>query len=160
MRFTQAYAGAPVCAPSRCVLMTGHHAGRASVRSNVVEVTRADGSTLRMAYDAHDRLVRAVDEIGGWWQWRYDEKGRLVSRHLPQGPPIRYEYDELHLRSIVGPKGERTNVVFDMHGNVQELMAPNGARTRWVHDLLGRLRRVYDHDGQEHQRSVDLLGRV
>ena len=27
MRFTQHYAGAPVCAPSRCMLMTGKHAG-------------------------------------------------------------------------------------------------------------------------------------
>ena len=34
MRFTQFYAGATVCAPSRCVLMTGQHTGRARVRSN------------------------------------------------------------------------------------------------------------------------------
>jgi uncharacterized sulfatase len=32
MRFTQAYAGATVCAPSRCVLMTGLHIGHARVR--------------------------------------------------------------------------------------------------------------------------------
>ena len=29
MRFTQHYAGSTVCAPSRCVLMTGQHVGRA-----------------------------------------------------------------------------------------------------------------------------------
>jgi arylsulfatase A-like enzyme len=34
MRFTQCYAGNPVCAPSRCVLMTGYHTGHARVRSN------------------------------------------------------------------------------------------------------------------------------
>ena len=34
MRFTQHYSGAPVCAPSRCVLMTGKHLGHAEVRSN------------------------------------------------------------------------------------------------------------------------------
>lgn len=33
-RFTQAYAGGPVCAPSRCVLMTGLHGGHARIRSN------------------------------------------------------------------------------------------------------------------------------
>jgi uncharacterized sulfatase len=32
MRFTQGYAGATVCAPSRCVLMTGLHVGHARVR--------------------------------------------------------------------------------------------------------------------------------
>lgn len=34
MRFTQHYCGNAVCAPSRCVLMTGKHPGHAFVRSN------------------------------------------------------------------------------------------------------------------------------
>ena len=34
MRFTQFYAGSTVCAPSRCVLMTGRHTGHARVRGN------------------------------------------------------------------------------------------------------------------------------
>ncbi len=34
MRFTQHYSGAPVCAPSRCVLLTGKHSGHAQVRGN------------------------------------------------------------------------------------------------------------------------------
>lgn len=34
MRFTQHYSGAPVCAPSRCVLMTGKHLGHAQIRGN------------------------------------------------------------------------------------------------------------------------------
>jgi arylsulfatase A-like enzyme len=33
-RFTSAYAGAMVCAPSRCTLMTGYHLGHATVRNN------------------------------------------------------------------------------------------------------------------------------
>src|SRR6185503_10250643 len=32
MRFTQCYAGSPVCAPSRAVLMTGRHSGHVSIR--------------------------------------------------------------------------------------------------------------------------------
>lgn len=34
MRFTQHYTGAPVCAPSRYMLMTGTHAGHAYIRGN------------------------------------------------------------------------------------------------------------------------------
>ena len=34
MRLTQHYSGAPVCAPSRCVLMTGKHLGHAEIRGN------------------------------------------------------------------------------------------------------------------------------
>lgn len=35
LRFAQHYSGAPVCAPSRCVLMTGRHLGRAEIRGNL-----------------------------------------------------------------------------------------------------------------------------
>ncbi|WP_240928109.1 arylsulfatase [Thalassoroseus pseudoceratinae] len=34
MRFTQHYAGSTVCAPSRCVLLTGKHTGHARIRGN------------------------------------------------------------------------------------------------------------------------------
>lgn len=36
LRFTDAYASAPVCAPSRCSLMTGLHSGHARVRTNLL----------------------------------------------------------------------------------------------------------------------------
>ena len=35
MRFTRHYSGAPVCAPSRCVLLTGRHMGHAEIRGNL-----------------------------------------------------------------------------------------------------------------------------
>jgi arylsulfatase A-like enzyme len=34
MRFTQFYAGSAVCAPARCVLLTGKHSGKAYIRGN------------------------------------------------------------------------------------------------------------------------------
>ena len=34
MRFTQHYSGAPVCAPARCVFLTGKHTGHAFIRGN------------------------------------------------------------------------------------------------------------------------------
>src|SRR5512136_248078 len=43
MRFTQCYAGSTVCAPSRCVLMTGRHTGHCTVRGNaLVPLNRED----------------------------------------------------------------------------------------------------------------------
>ena len=46
MRFTQAYAGNTVCAPSRCTLMTGRHSGHARTRSNVQVPLTPDDVTL------------------------------------------------------------------------------------------------------------------
>ena len=46
MRFTRHYAGSTVCAPSRCVLMTGLHTGRCRVRGNGNMLLRAEDITL------------------------------------------------------------------------------------------------------------------
>jgi arylsulfatase len=42
MKFTQHYSGSPVCAPSRCVLLTGRHSGHAYIRGNHEWSARGD----------------------------------------------------------------------------------------------------------------------
>jgi len=42
MKFTQHYSGSPVCAPSRCVLLTGKHTGHAYIRANDEMPDRGD----------------------------------------------------------------------------------------------------------------------
>lgn len=46
MRLTQFYAGSTVCAPSRCVLMTGLHTGHCLVRGNARLALRPDDVTV------------------------------------------------------------------------------------------------------------------
>tara|TARA_R110002049_G_scaffold50370_3_gene143058 strand:+ start:93840 stop:95282 length:1443 start_codon:yes stop_codon:yes gene_type:complete len=46
MRFTRHYAGSTVCAPSRCVLLTGKHIGHASVRGNQSGLIRDEEVTI------------------------------------------------------------------------------------------------------------------
>lgn len=43
MRFTNFYAGCPVCAPSRCTLMTGKHLGHATIRDNMQRKRGSEG---------------------------------------------------------------------------------------------------------------------
>lgn len=53
LRFTQFYAGTTVCAPSRCVLMTGKHTGHCSVRGNragPAQALRAEDSTVAQVF--------------------------------------------------------------------------------------------------------------
>jgi arylsulfatase A-like enzyme len=46
MRFTQFYAGSTVCAPSRCVLMTGLHTGHCYIRGNAKTNLRPEDVTV------------------------------------------------------------------------------------------------------------------
>ncbi len=50
MRFTQHYSGAPVCAPARCILLTGKHAGHAYIRGNDEWAERGDVWNYKAAY--------------------------------------------------------------------------------------------------------------
>ena len=61
MRFTQFYAGSTVCAPSRGVLMTGRHAGHATVRGNAGKAN-AMAQTLR----AEDVTIATFLKRGGY----------------------------------------------------------------------------------------------
>ncbi|MCS7045653.1 MAG: sulfatase-like hydrolase/transferase, partial [Gemmataceae bacterium] len=78
LRFTQHYAGNAVCAPSRCVLMTGLHSGHAYIRNN--REAKPDGQepipagTITIA-----RLLRALGYatgmIGKWGLGTIDNSG-------------------------------------------------------------------------------------
>jgi arylsulfatase A-like enzyme len=59
MRFTSAYAGASVCAPSRCVLMTGLHVGHARVRGNT---PAADPGAALLSSDV--TIARVLKDTG------------------------------------------------------------------------------------------------
>lgn len=82
LRFTDAYAGCTVCAPSRSVLMTGYHMGHTSVRGNTggQSLTEAD-VTLPML------LKRAGYATGGYGKWGLGDLGT-------PGVPTRKGFDE------------------------------------------------------------------
>ncbi|MBL8229688.1 MAG: arylsulfatase [Bryobacterales bacterium] len=69
MRFTQAYAGNTVCAPSRCCLMTGKHPGHARVRSNHIW-TREEELTLQPGDACVAQMLKkagyATGLVGKW----------------------------------------------------------------------------------------------
>jgi arylsulfatase len=68
-RFTQAYSGSPVCAPSRCVLLTGLHTGHAHIRDNR-EIQPEGQEPLPAGAPTLPRLLRAegytTGLIGKW----------------------------------------------------------------------------------------------
>jgi arylsulfatase A-like enzyme len=69
MRFTDAYAGSTVCAPSRCALMTGLHTGHGRVRGNDGTGLRAEDVTVA------EVLKRAGYTTGLTGKWALGEAG-------------------------------------------------------------------------------------
>jgi arylsulfatase A-like enzyme len=87
LRFTHGYAGAPVCAPSRCVLMTGYHVGHARVRGNT-EATKP-GAALH----ANDVTVARVLNDAGYATGLIGKWGLGEPQKNQQGLPRRQGFD-------------------------------------------------------------------
>lgn len=77
MKFTQFYAGAPVCAPSRCVLLTGHHLGHASVRDNREHEPEGQEPLLPGEVSWARLLHDAGYATGGYGKWGLGYPGSI-----------------------------------------------------------------------------------
>jgi arylsulfatase A len=86
MRLTRHYAGNAVCAPSRCVLMTGRHPGHATVRDN--KSTPPEGQyPIADAEQTIAELLRAAGfATGGFGKWGLGGPGS-------EGEPLRQGFD-------------------------------------------------------------------
>ncbi|HEX8293593.1 MAG TPA: sulfatase-like hydrolase/transferase [Pyrinomonadaceae bacterium] len=62
MRFTDAYAPSPVCAPSRASLMTGLHQGHARIRGN----TGRRGERVPLYWEFHEGGFAQAVRAGSW----------------------------------------------------------------------------------------------
>ncbi|GAB6186669.1 arylsulfatase [Thermopirellula anaerolimosa] len=83
MRFTQFYAGATVCAPSRCVLMVGQHTGHCHVRGNAPGNLRINQSLreedVTIADIMHSAGYRTA-LIGKWGLGELNEPGHPLAK--------------------------------------------------------------------------------
>jgi arylsulfatase A-like enzyme len=122
MRFTQHYAGAPSCAPSRCVLMTGLHTGHARIRANSDLPIRAEDATVT---EALQRAGYATGVFGKWGLGLEDSPGA----------PWRKGVDEFHGYL------DQTHA----HTYYPDYLWRNDRRVEIAENKNGQ-RRVYSHD--------------
>jgi len=87
MRFTQHYSGSAVCAPARCVLMTGLHTGHAFVRDNGEE--KPEG---QLAIPAGTTTVAEVLREAGYATGAFGKWG--LGGPDTEGVPNRQGFDE------------------------------------------------------------------
>ena len=113
IRFTQALAGAPVCAPTRCVLMTGKHAGHTSVRSN------GGGTPMRAGEETiASVLKRAGYATGGFGKWGCGGRGSTGVPEKHGFDVFLGYYDQVHAHSYYTPYIVRNSKEVPLEGNV------------------------------------------
>ncbi len=89
MRFTRHYSGSPVCAPSRCVLMTGLHPGHTAVRDN--REAKPEGQfPLPAGTVTLPRLLQQAGYVtGGFGKWG-------LGGPETEGRPLRQGFDRFY----------------------------------------------------------------
>ena len=111
--FTNALAGAPVCAPLRCTLMTGKHAGHASVRSN------GGGTPLVEGEQTIASMLKPLGyATGGFGKWGCGGRG---STGVPEGHGFDVffgYYDQVHAHSFYPPYLIRNSKEVPLKGNI------------------------------------------
>jgi len=89
LRFTQFYAGATVCAPSRSVLLTGQHHGHTRVRGNA-----GQKNPLAQALRAEDTTVAKVLQQAGYETTLYGKWGLGDVGKAESGLPRKQGFDQ------------------------------------------------------------------
>lgn len=89
MKLTDFYAGSTVCAPSRCVLMTGQHTGRCWVRGNAGR-DNLEAQTLR----PEDKTVAEVFKDAGYATGQFGKWG--LGEIGSPGHPDKQGFDEFY----------------------------------------------------------------
>lgn len=136
IRFTQAYAGSTVCAPSRCSLMTGMHQGHAFIRGNTSMIDR-----VRVPLRPEDTTVAEVLKKAGYvtglvGKWGLGETGTSGAPNA-KGFDEFFGYTDQYLAHNYYPeKLWRNDTEERIEGN--ELEAPNVCKSckRYSHDLF------------------------
>lgn len=136
-RFTDCYAGSPVCAPSRSVLMTGLHTGHTTVRGNFGKggVKGLGGGNGRVPLFAEDVTVAEVLKQAGYvtaitGKWGLGEPGTT-------GTPNKQGFDEWF--GYLNQRRAHTYYPDFIWRNDKKHPLPGntgGKKTQYTHDLF------------------------
>lgn len=137
MRFTQVYAGSSVCAPSRCVLLTGQHSGHATRRDNRTSFDRDKPFLKRMLiplqledYTIGEMMQNEGYKTGAFGKWGLGNPGTFGAPYF-QGFDEFFGYlDQVHAHDHYAE--------YLMH-NADTILIPennNGKKRIYAHDLI------------------------
>lgn len=117
MRFPQMLAGGPVCAPTRCALMTGKHLGHASVRTN------GGGTPIQAGEPTIASMLKSAGyATGGFGKWGCGNRGTTGVPEQHGFDVFFGYYDQVHAHTYYPPYLVRNSLEVPLEGN------PTGGR--------------------------------
>jgi RHS repeat-associated protein len=137
---------------------------------NILRILFADGSETVVAYDALDRIVKAVSR-GNAIERVFDAAGNIL-REEQNGGAVEYRYDSMERCIERRIDGHRVEYRYDLRGRLVEVLDDAGSVQQLSYDALNRLverrfrgdaveRREYDSVGQMIKQQVtDARGNV
>jgi len=155
IRFTDCYSGSAVCAPTRCVLMTGMHPGHATRRDNTAKASfdEFEGRPLVPLSPSDVTVAAALKsagyQTGGFGKWGLGNPGSTGSPDLHGFDDFFGYLDQVHA-----------------HDYYTDHLVRNGGETVTLKGNENGKRQVYSHDVifdesldfvREHQRSPFFL---
>ena len=136
LRFTRAYSGSAVCAPTRCVLMTGLHTGHGTRRAN---------GSLNGLIDLKPEEVTVAEKLreagyatGGFGKWGLGDTGTTGAPER-QGFDLFYGYyGQVHAHSYFPTFLVRNGAEIPLPGNVRTASPKpgKGTGTMYAPDLI------------------------
>ena len=121
IRFTDFYSGSTVCAPSRCVLMTGQHTGHTTIRGNNACGKRPDGtSPSALEKDKYNMAKMfksagyATGVFGKWGLGNVDNDGNALKQGFDRF--VGY-YDQHHAHTYYPKYLWNDNKKMELDGN-------------------------------------------
>jgi RHS repeat-associated protein len=109
----------------------------------IIKANRA-GNATTYDYDPLQHLTAVtlptVDGAISKTQYRYDERGLLISQLDALQHETKYEYDSRGLRTaVIRPEGQRSSTSYNVFGNIISATDFNGVTTGYTYDNMNRL---------------------
>jgi RHS repeat-associated protein len=120
----------------------------------------AQSQTTLYAYDLQSNLTSITDPLGDVTQYNYDALNRLSHGTDPNGGITSYAYDANdHLTAVLDPRALKTAYAWDGLDDPLQLASPDTGATNRTFDAAGNVASSTDARGKKTTYSYDALNR-
>jgi len=112
-------------------------------------VVHPDGTMLKAAYDANDRITAITDERNNTYTFVHDDNGNVISVTDPLSQTAQFAYDTRdRLLQTIDRLGKKASSNYDQLDQVASRVNRNGNMTQFTYDTRRRLTSITDAGNQ------------